>query len=410
MSTPVPGKGAIGTIFLTTFIDLLGVGIIIPIVAPLLINTNLIIPEGAPEWMRNYSYGAIVALFPLFSFFSSPFLGSLSDKLGRKPVLFGSLFVTVAAYGLSALAIYSHSLWMLFAGRALLGIAAGNLAVVFSSIADLSDPAAKAKNFGLVGMAFGFGFIIGPVLGGLLSDEKLVSWFSLATPFVFAALLAVLNLFMVLTRFPETLREKRDVNVSAFTGIRNIGLAFTNPALRPVLLVVFLFVFGFTFFTQFFQILMMKKFKVDQQGIGYIFGYVGVLLAFTQGGLVRILGKKFVPRAILRVSLLLASLGYLVILQPDTLPMMYVAIMVIPFTQGMTSPNLSALVSNAAPANMQGEVLGIQSSVQSLAQFVPAVIGGYLMAFSPEIPMYVAAVSTGLAWLVLMYDSRGKIS
>lgn len=407
-ATSPSGKGSAGTIFLTTFLDMLGVTLIIPIVAPLLIKSDLIFAAGVPETTRNYALGILMALFPIGTFFASPFLGSLSDKLGRKPVLFWSLFVTFSSYGLSALAIYLHSLWLLLIARALLGLAAGNMAVVFSAMADISTPETKTKNFGLVGMAFGIGFVIGPMLGGILSDPEIVSWFSLGTPFLFAALLSLLNIFMVLTRFPETLIHKREVTVSALTGFKNLSKAFGNPVLRNAFLVVFFFVFGFSFFTQFFQVFMMKKFNTGQKEIGMIFGYIGVLVAFTQGGLVRVIGKHFVPRAILLWMLPISALGYWGLLLPQSVAMIYVVLLITPVAQGLISPNMVARVSNAAPANMQGEVMGIQSSVQSLAQFIPAALGGYLLNYSSELPMLVAGLSATMAFFILLLDKKSK--
>ncbi|MBC7892591.1 MAG: MFS transporter, partial [Sphingobacteriaceae bacterium] len=187
-----PRRAPLVTIFLTVFIDLLGVGIIVPISAPLLFESGGLLADSVPYAERTKLLGYLLGIFMFFQFFSGPLLGSLSDKFGRRKVLTLSLLATIAGFALFAFGIYWKNIAILFVSRAFLGTASGNLSVVYSAIADLSDPASKAKNFGLVGAAFSLGFIIGPVIGGLLSDPTLVSWFNPATPFLFSAMLAAI--------------------------------------------------------------------------------------------------------------------------------------------------------------------------------------------------------------------------
>ncbi len=404
MTEQKPQKSPIGTIFLTTFIDLLGVGLIIPIVAPLLLTSNTMISASVDYSSRTQILGFLIATFSFFQFLSSPILGSLSDKYGRKKLLYVTIVLTIFSYLIMAWSIIVGNIYLFFIGRGLTGFAAGNLSVIYSALADVSTPENKPKNFGLVGAAFGLGFIIGPVLGGILSDSTLVSWFSFATPFVVASLLAVVNLVVVYKEFAETLKVfNPNVSVSVLTGVRNIQKAFvSNPALRTVLLVSFLFVFGFTFFTQFFQVYLIKKFDYQQKDIGFFFGYIGILISVTQGGLVRVVSKKFKPTQVLFVTILTMSIGYLVVLIPDVSWQLLVFMPLISVSQGLTFPNVSAIVSNAVPANMQGETLGMQQSVQSLAQIFPPIIGGFAVAFSLEFPMYLAAAACFLAWVIFM--------
>jgi DHA1 family tetracycline resistance protein-like MFS transporter len=390
------------TIFLTVFIDLLGLGIIIPILAPLLLDPGDML-QGMPSEDRNMIFGYLIATFSIFQFFFAPLLGSLSDHFGRKKVLFFSLFATLAGYLLFAYGISSRQLWLLFASRCLSGIAAGNLSVIFSAIADLSSPKEKAKNFGLVGMAFGLGFIIGPVLGGILSDAEIVSWFTFSTPFLFAGGLVVVNMLLVYFAFPETLRTPtEELRLSFFTGFRNIRKAFYNPDLRAIFIVIFLVNFGFTFFTQFFQPFLIERFSFDQSDIGFLFGFIGIVIAFTQGVLVRVTSRYVGPRKIVAVALLMLVGAFLLILWPETVLMLYLVIPGVAISQGLANPNLSAMVSNAVPSDLQGETLGIQQSVQSLAQLVPPIVGGYVLSIQVAFPIWLAAGATLLAWLAFI--------
>jgi DHA1 family tetracycline resistance protein-like MFS transporter len=401
---PAPKRPPLFTIILTVFIDLLGVGIVVPITGPLLLEPGGLLPDAVPYAERTRLLGFLLGIFSFFQFFSAPLLGSLSDKFGRRRVLNYSLFATVTGYALFSLGIYTRSIALLFASRAFLGVAAGNLSVVYSAIADVSDPQTKARNFGLVGAAFSLGFIVGPVLGGLLSDATRVPWFSYATPFAFSALLAAVNLVLVYFNFPETLANpNRTAVVSPWTGLRNLAKGFGNDTLRPIFLVGFLFTFGFSFFVQFFQVYLIGKFHWNAQQLSYYFGYIGLWGVITQGGLVRLLSKRLQPRQVLVVTLLWNSLAYLLMLWPQTRWELYWVVPLLSIPQGLTLPNLSSLVSNAVSPELQGETLGIQQSVQILAQFLVTPLGGFALGhFGAPSVLYFACGFVGLAWVVFV--------
>lgn len=396
-SSPMP------TIFLTVFMDLLGLTLIIPILAPLLIDSNELLGPQYEEESRNLLYGLVIAVFSLCQFIGAPLLGSLSDRVGRKKVLYVTLGGTLLAYLIVAYSIWTSNLVLLMIGRAVQGLSAGNISVIYSSIADISKPEDKAKNFGLVGVAFGLGFIIGPVMGGLMSDPEIVSWFSFVTPFLVSALLVMLNLVMVHFLFQET-NQNRDPNapVALFAGINNLRKAATNPDLRSIFLVVFFFTFGFTFFTQFIQVYLIRDFQFDQADIGYLFGYIGFVIAFTQGVIVRYLSGRVAPANLLRVVLLCLSIAFILLLVPDTVLGLYLIMPLVAINQGIANPNISAIVSNMAPSHLQGQTLGMQQAVQSLAQVIPPLIGGVALSLSASSPIWLASISIFLAWLAFV--------
>jgi DHA1 family tetracycline resistance protein-like MFS transporter len=257
----------------------------------------------------------------------------------------------------------------------------------------------------MVGAAFGMGFIIGPYIGGKLSDPSLVSWFNYATPFWFAAIMTAINTMMVVFLVPET----RDFGVSEdhkkiniWAGIENIIKIKDFPQLRILLLVSFLFTFGFTFFTQFFQVFLIQKFQYTQSQIGDIFAYIGLWIAFTQGGLTRILSKHFAPNIIPKVSLLGLSCAFFLLLLPNDYHYLYLILPLVAIFQGSTSPNLTALVSTQSDPKTQGAIMGIQQSVQSLAQAIPPIIAGFIVSIDTNLPITVAAavmLVTGLIFI-----------
>ena len=398
------------TIFLTVFIDMLGVGIIIPILPALFFEPETsIVPLSMSEDQRSFLYGALLGVFPLMQFFGAPMLGSLSDRYGRKPVLLVTQAGTFFGYLLLAVAIIWQNIPLLFISRMIPGFTGGNIAVILSSIADVSDDKDKARNFGLVGMAFGIGFILGPTLGGILADESIVSWFTAATPFWFTAILTALNVVFILYAFPETLKQKRTVAVNLFTGFRNLAISFGTPNLRRIFIVVLLLGLGFTFFTQFFSVYLIQDLSYSEKDIGFLFGWVGIWLALTQGVIVRYLGKRFPPQRILIFSILGLSISLVLVLTPDTTLGLYMLNPLIAIAQGITSPNLTATISMQASEDQQGEILGINQSMQSLGQLIPSLIGGYLITFYSSLPIIVGSGLVLLGWIVfVVYFGRQK--
>lgn len=396
-------------VFITVFIDLLGIGVIIPVFAPLIVENKhgMLSPEMS-EATRNLFYGILTATFPFFQFFGAPILGTLADKFGRKKILQISLVGTFIGYVLFALAIHFHILWLLFIARALPGFMGGNISIVTAALADISKPEEKAKNFGLIGMAFGLGFIFGPFIGGILSSSDISRFFDYSTPLWFTAFLTLVNIYYVQKQFPETFKPSAAGKVSLFTGIHNIQKAFKLVNMRVILLSVFLQAFGFSFFMQFNQVYLIKKFHFDEKSIGLIFGYIGLWIAITQGFIIRKVASRFAPPQVLRVSLLGLAITLLVILLPDS---WWVLLLINPFMaifQGLTQPNQTSIVSALASKDTQGEILGIQQSIASLAFTIPPVIAGVLVSFDYRLPIIASAVVTLLAWLNFYFRFEDK--
>lgn len=403
------GQARLATIFLTVFLDMLGIGIIIPIVAPLLLDTQTnLIPEATPFGQRTFLIGLLISSFSIAQFFGSSVLGTLSDRFGRKKVLIASITGTTIGYAIFGLGIVTGQLWLLFLGRMLDGFMAGNLAVIYSAIADISTPESKSKNFGLVGAAFGMGFVVGPFLGGQLANTELVSWFNYATPFWFSALLGLVNVLVIWQYFGETLLIKVRKPLSWTSGFRNIQKAFANDKLRSIFTVSFLFVFGFTFFTQFFQVYLIEKFDYREADIGMLFGYLGIWIAVTQGGLIRPVMRFFSPDQVIRLATLILAAALLTLLVPNQSWQIFLVIPFVSICQGLTTPNITATVSNLADADIQGEILGINQSVNSFAQLLPPLIGGILVGFDIRMPLLVSASFMFLAWLVFTLGVRSK--
>ncbi len=402
-------KGSIGIIFLTVLIDMIGVGIIIPILPALFFKeTNLFFPPGTSEDHIKLIYGFLIAAFPFMQFFGAPILGALSDKHGRKPLLQLSLVGTFLGYIILAYGIISQHLILVFLGRLLPGFTGGNISIVYSAMADISKAEEKAKNFGLVGAAFGLGFIIGPALGGILADNTVVSWFNNATPFFVTALLTVLNMVLVYIKFPETLKKQKKSKINALTGFKNIKKAFQIPHIRSLFVVAFLHAIGFSFFTNFFAVYLYEVFDFTQKDVGYLFGYIGVWLVLTQGILVRKLSGRVRPRAVPTYSLLLLSFAVLLVLLPQKASWYYWLIILVPIAQSISNPFITTILSEATDASMQGEMLGIKQSLFSLGTVITPVIGGWLITFDVSYPIITGSAIIFIAWMIYQFIFNKK--
>ena len=408
--------------FFTVFIDLLGFGILIP-VFPLLISPGSpfrVTPESWSFTEGLIMLGWLQATYPLATFFAAPLLGQLSDRFGRRPILGLSIFGTAIGYALFALGINAASIPLLFLARALDGATGGNIAVAQAAIGDISDDTNRARNFGLIGAAFGLGFIIGPYLGGKLSSPNVSfyglfdtpHWFGATTPFWFAAILSLLNCATVVLSLPETIRERnRSERLHPLKALSNVVAGFSSDRLRVVLGSVFFWNAGFTFFTTFFGVYLRNNFGFSQSKTGDYFAIVGLFIAFSQAVIVGRVAKRFADYKVLRVSFFgLAAMMLLYLVTPtDTTFWLYAIIPFFTASNGLSIANSSSLVSRSAGMGQQGQALGILSSVQNLAQVPASILVGYITSsITSSQPLLVSTICIAVAGLFFTLFFRPK--
>lgn len=346
-------------IFITVFIDLVGFGIVIPVLP--------FYTEGTVFNATPRTVGLLFASYSVMQLIFSPILGRLSDKHGRRPVLLLSLIGT----GIGFLILgFANTLWMLFLGRILDGITGGNISTAQAYIADVTTKEDRAKGMGLLGAAFGLGFIFGPAIGGILSR-----W-GIHVPFFFAAGLCFANTVLLYFTLEETVTPDHPARNSAARGRgwSEVFKSLTQPRLGYVLAIYFLFVVAFSIMTTSFSLYTMFRFGYDAQHNGYLFAYVGLIAVIIQGGLIGRLVKRFgeLPLIVAGAFCFAVSLFAVPFVGPYSGGLLGLLIGGGVFSLGnsLATPALNSLASKSAGAAEQGTVLGVTQSVSSFARAV----------------------------------------
>jgi multidrug resistance protein len=355
-------------IFTTVFIDLVGFGIVIPVLP--------FYAEGTRFNATPRMVGLLFASYSVMQLIFSPILGRLSDKYGRRPVL----LISILGTGMGFLILgFANTLFMLFVGRILDGITGGNISTAQAYIADITTKEDRAKGMGLIGAAFGLGFVFGPAIGGILSR-----W-GVEVPFLFAAALCFANALLLYFTLPETVTPDHPARVSAAggRGFSQLIESLKNPRLGFVLTIYFLFIVAFSIMTTSFSLFAMFRFGYDAQHTGYLFAYVGILAVIVQGGLIGRLVKRFgeLPLVITGALLFASSLFAVPFVGPQTGGLLALLIGGGLFSIGnsLSAPSLTSLASKSVGAADQGSVLGVTQSVASLARAVGPTLAALLI-------------------------------
>lgn len=380
--SPQIKRRTIGIVCLTVFLDLLGVGILLPVI-PQIINpiTSLnILPAGWSAAQGAILLGWLTALYPICQFIAAPLLGQLSDRYGRRLLLVVSLAGTAVGYALFAIGLITHNIPLLFVARVIQGLTGGDIAVAQAVIADVSSEHDRAKYFGWAGAAFGLGFILGPFLGGALTDTRIAGGLGLAAPFWFAAVLLFIDVILVWLLLPETRSAPSRAGIRIGRSITQIRTAFTAPGIKDIMPSTFFFMAGFTGFTTFIGLILLHDYALSPIQVGLYFVYFGVWIALIQGVLAGILAKRYRDIQILRLSMIATAVGLLgYIFIPNNLPLLLlVPPPIIALGNGLTLAFMATTLSRLAPPHKYGEVLGINASVMALAQGIPAALAGYM--------------------------------
>jgi MFS transporter, DHA1 family, tetracycline resistance protein len=380
-------KPSLLIIFLTVFIDLIGFGIVMPLLP--LYSRDF----GATGWMN----GAIVASFSLMQFIFAPWWGKLSDRIGRRPVLLVSNLGSALAYagfGYASTFQGQAALWFLLASRVFAGIAGANLSVASAYIADVSPPEKRSKSMGLIGMAFGLGFILGPALGSFSAK-----YLGLPGPGWVAGAICFLNFlftafFLVESRKPSTEPQVRRVRLEQWAH------TFQHPTVAFLVVIYFFATFAFASFEVTIGMLLLDNFNYDEKQIGFYITYCGIFSALLQGGGIGPLVKRFGERALLSLALVVVAAGLILMPYVKTQAGLLIALGIFAAGTGIHRPPLFGLISILTPENEQGATMGVTQSAGSLARIIAPVFATVVYDFSKSAPYVICAVVSVVSGLV----------
>lgn len=384
-------KPSVGIIFLTVFLDLIGFGIVLPL-----------LPVFSEEMGANgFMVGAIMASFSAMQFIFAPLWGRLSDRIGRRPVLLVSLAFSAISYSIFAIGSGMKGdigLWVLLGSRIAAGICGANISVAQAYIADISPPEQRSRRMGLIGMAFGLGFIFGPVFGGLS-----LKWFGLTGPGWVAAAFCGLNFLLACVILPESWHPGGE-QATQRPRFAQWMHTLSQPKVGLLIGLFFLATFAFTCFETTLGMLVADNFKLDIEKnadkISYLFTYCGVIGALVQGGAIGRLVKKFGEPGVIALSMILTAVGLAPLPFIFGWPALMVTLAVLSIGSQMARPPIFGMISNLTPGNEQGATLGVAQSMGSLARIAGPVFAASLFHFSAKIPYLVCAAVAVVAGLI----------
>ncbi|GAB4461609.1 MAG: tetracycline resistance MFS efflux pump [Anaerolineales bacterium] len=362
------------SIFFIVFVDLLGFSLILPL-----------LPYYAKTFnASDFTTGLLIAVYALMQLIGAPILGRLSDRYGRRPILLISVFGTFIGFLLLG---FANALWILFASRILDGITGGNLSVAQAYISDVTDAKNRAKGLGLVGAAFGLGFIIGPVTGGLLSQ------YGYNVPAFAAAGLSLINLALIYAWLPESLTneqmkqagEQRQPRVT----LEALMTALKRPFTGPILITRFFFGLAFAIFQTIFSLYALTRFNLSARDTGFVLTYVGILSVFVQGFLVGRLTARFREDVLIMFSVALMAVSLLGWALAPSVFWLLVALTPTAISGGTLNTLLSSTLTKAVTPQEVGGILGLSASVESSTRIIAPILGGALLervgAWSPGV-------------------------
>lgn len=384
-------------IFLTVFIDLIGFGICLPL-----------LPKYAERYgAQGWQIGAAMGVYSLMQLVFAPWWGQLSDRIGRRPVLLISNFGSIIAYGLFALSaryIGDTGFWILLGSRIFAGVCGANLSVASAFIADVTTPEKRSKGMGLIGMGFGLGFILGPVIG-----SQAFKHLGLAGPGLVAAAICAVNFLLGCVILPETLKKDAAPPVRR-PRMQQIRHVLAMKEVGFLIGIYFLGTFAFAAFESTLPLLLDAKLRYDEEHVGYIFAFCGIMAALVQGGGIGRLVRSFGERRLIGASLITVAVSLLLMPLANSLGIMLVALAVFSIGSGINRAPTMGLISQLSPTAEQGATLGIAQSAGTLGRVLGPTVATTLYDLWLPGPYLACGAIALLAGLLAMLRLMGSTS
>ena len=376
-------------VILIVFVDLIGFSIVMPLLPSLAHSRGY----------TDFQIGLIFAAYPACQLVAGPILGRLSDRYGRRPILAISQGGTALSFVILA---FSNSFGMMLFGRMLDGASGGNFLVAQAYVADVSKPENRARSLGLIGAAFGVGFVVGPLLGGSLIGLDVPEYWKLRIPFLVAAVFSTIAWVLVLLKLPESLPKdsaaRQEARVVSWRGILDV---VSNRKIGGLIGVAALSTLAFAALEGTFTMFLFYRENWGPQRAAYGFALFGLVSAIVQGGLIRRLVPKYGEARLALVGFATVALGFAGIAASPNVPLLLGAIALAGFGQGLAAPSIQGLLSRVTPASEQGAVFGTLASAQTMARLISYPAANLLISRSHPSAPYWAAATIGLMTLSL---------
>ncbi len=401
-------KFTVAFLTLVILIDFMGMATVVVLFPKLLLTASGIFPIQWSHNIRIMMMGILLAIYPLGQIIGASALGKLSDYYGRKQLLLITLLGTFVGFSLSGIAIVYKSAMILYISRLLAGLCAGNVAIAQASLLDISTPETKAKNIAYSQMAMGSAYIVGPILGGLLSQSSIVSWFDMSTPFWFFSAVLVILFILTTLFYKETITQRKKEKIALLESIQQIHRALTSERLGLVFMIWLIFVCGWWLFEAFMPAFLLQNFKYDTIQIGNLLAFNGALYASFQYVVVQRMSKKMMPDTMVKCSAIIAGLAIISIAFAVDAIQLYAAMAIFVMAMGFSIPGLITHISNLADETDQGQVMGMVNSIQAFSTVLVMLMGGYLNSIHGSITVIGGGVLISISWLMFIFTKKSK--
>ncbi len=392
---------------LVTMVDIMGVGIIFPVLAPMFSGQGgEFLAPGTSQTLHNVAYGAVIALFFLAEFFAAPMLGDLSDQLGRKKVLLGCLIVTAISFLISSFAVTIGSLTLLLLARLLSGVGAGSMSIAQAGIIDISTREDKALNLGIMTLCTCVGFVIGPIIGGFFSHSDTFTWFNYATPFYVGAFLAAFNAVLLYYTYQDSRPVNKSVKMDFAQSIRSLQRGFAIKSIRIYLIIFFILQMAWGIYFQYVSLFLAENYHYSPHQLGLFMGYLGLIFAFTSGILVRIVVKYFKLQTLVFMCLIAIFLCFFISMFFHSILAQWLAVIPGAVGVGLNYTGILTLISNDVPEENQGMVMGVTNSLFAVSWFIAGMVIGPFAAIGTNFPYVTASLLMVLT--IIIFARRGR--
>jgi len=395
-------------LLLVLVIDSIGLGILFPILTPIFMDTHGILPVETSITTRHFFYGLTLCVFPLSMFIGCTFLGDISDQIGRKPILLICLIGAFISYLLSGIAIDCHSLSLLIFSRIIAGLTAASQPIAQAAVIDLSTTENKNQNLSLMVFAISVGFIIGPLMGWVLSDSRFSSNLKLSTPLYSASAVCLLGVILIYTCFKETFKKPERVKANLLKGPEIFISAFKHSEIRPLAIVHFFMQLGWGCYFQFISLFIVSRYAYNSEQVGIFMSAIACGFAFGACFLNRYWIRYFSTTMLTWVPLGLLTIALSCTAFSHNQTITWMAMVMTSMSMAIGYPSITTLLSNQVDETKQGWIMGVMFSIFAVSWTLTSFLSGFLQSFSEAAPITLGALGMLIGFVLMGRRVWGK--